>query len=604
MVFGFSFVKSKLLNRSRKKYNERKYKSSSRNSYFLSLFSSDEKILDILARSLYMQKKYSKSLKIYIKAENKQLLLRNHNKNKFKCALKSNNYLLAFKALSDSRSDGKVHREAISQLTKVIKKLDLSTRTDLIIEFSNIGDVPKKILSLSNEKINSISRIDLDPNSYSTLNPEILKTQRHIREAISIKQSSSYILSNHFIEVSSNPIKLLFLPFTSLYLAYQLKKEKHDETSKSLYFPDIGLLNPEIRKDCVVIFPTNGVGFGHYTRAMAIAIQLRKLNPKTEIVMFTTMPTLSTAANNGFITYHLPGRYKYDDMNPREWNLLIEEFLGIVLYLHRPKLFLFDGAYPYRGLLNAISNQDRMLNCWIRRGGEKDKSKTIPQDSISKFDSIILPGDTVPTPSDIYGPGKSVLRVNPIILIDKKSTLPKGSLRSKIGVPGEAILCYVQLGAGRINEINSEIRYTVDALLDVPGVIILIGESLLGERIEYSHPRVRILREYPNALYYEDIDFAIIAGGYNSFHEVLEHNIPSICFPNMNTGRDDQLARCVVARDAGCMILVKNRNKRSIKAAVNRIANSDIREKMSNNCSILSRPNGSVEVASWISNLL
>ena len=603
-MIGFSFVKSKLLAHARKKYNDGKFKSSSRTSRIICLFSNDNKALDIAARSSMRLKKFDKALKIYLRAENNNLFLRDHNENKFKCSMQSQEYLHAFKALVESRYDGKVHRTWISELSKPISKLPVNERTDLIIEFSEIGDVPKKILSLSGKKIRPVSRIALDPKSYSTLNPEILKASRHVREANSIKQSSSFIIAEHISKSLSSPIKFIGLPFSTLYLAYRLKKEKNSEIFQNKYFPDLGRLNPDSRKDCVVIFPTNGVGFGHYTRSMAIAIELKKKSPKTEIVIFTTMPTLSSAANHGFITYHLPGRYKYDEMEPREWNVLLEEFLGIVFYLHRPKMFLFDGAYPYRGLLNALSNQDRLLSCWIRRGGEKDKSKTIPNDAISKFDTIILPGDTVPTPSDIYGAGKSLIKVNPILLIDNKSTLPKGTLRSKLGIPNEAILCYVQLGAGRINEINSEIRYTIDALLEVPGIIILIGESLLGERIGYSHHRVRILREYPNAYYYKDIDFAVIAGGYNSFHEVIEHRIPSICYPNMNTGRDDQLGRCIVARDSGCMILVKNRNKRTIKAAIDRISDKKTREQMKENCDILSRPNGSKEVAKWISDLL
>ena len=114
---------------------------------------------------------------------------------------------------------------------------------------------------------------------------------------------------------------------------------------------------------------------------------------------------------------------------------------------------------------------------------------------------------------------------------------------------------------------------------------------MLGERINFDNPRVRILRDYPNAYYYKDIDFAIIAGGYNSFHEVLEHSIPSICYPNLKTGRDDQLARCLVARDAGCMIVVRNRTKKTISAAIKRISNEKNRNLMKEKCKILHRPN-------------
>jgi hypothetical protein len=603
-MIGFSWLQSKFVGIARNRYNQKKYSSSARFSRLVTIFSSDSRALDILARSLIRKKKFKNALRVYKRAEKKGLLLRDHQDNKFKAAIKSGNFIDAFKAMSASRSSGKPHRSKISQMHKSLAKLESEERTQIVLQFSEIADVPSKILSLSDINTGSISRIDLDPGTYTTLNPEILKTKRYIRDALSIRQSSSFIISKVVTDSLRSPLKLITLPFSLLRTAYLLKSDKKFTPQGDVFFPEMGRINPESRRDCVVFFPTNGVGFGHYTRTLAIAKKLKKTNPDSEIVIFTTMPTLSAASNLGFITYHLPSRYKFRNMEPREWNVLLEELLGIVFTLHRPKMFIFDGAYPYRGMLNSISSQSRMLKCWIRRGGEKSKSNSIPEDSVSKFDTLILPGDTVPNPSDGYGVGKSLVRVNPILLVDKEETLPKGSLKAKIGCPEEAKLCYVQLGAGRINEIGSEIELTIQALLEVPGVVILIGESMLGERIDYSHPRVRILREYPNAYYYKDIDFSIIAGGYNSFHEMIEHSIPSICYPNMNTGRDDQLARCLVARDAGCMMVVRNRTRKSITASIKRISNNKIRDQMRVNCSILHRPNGASEVSDWISGLI
>jgi len=41
------------------------------------------------------------------------------------------------------------------------------------------------------------------------------------------------------------------------------------------------------------------------------------------------------------------------------------------------------------------------------------------------------------------------------------------------------------------------------------------------------------------------------AGGYNSFHEMRSVGLPTLFLPNMNTGMDDQLARCKVAEEEG-----------------------------------------------------
>ena len=111
------------------------------------------------------------------------------------------------------------------------------------------------------------------------------------------------------------------------------------------------------RRHAVVLFPTNGVGFGHFTRMLALARRLRKRDPALEVVMFTTMPTLHIPYSEGIPTYHLAGRGKHDEMEASTWNGLVEDMLRIVLDVHRPHSFVFDGAFPYRGMLNAIEGE-------------------------------------------------------------------------------------------------------------------------------------------------------------------------------------------------------------------------------------------------------
>ena len=60
----------------------------------------------------------------------------------------------------------------------------------------------------------------------------------------------------------------------------------------------------------------------------------------------------------------------------------------------------------------------------------------------------------------------------------------------RLNLPEDARVTYVQLGAGQINDINSEIRMTIDALLSYPDMYIVLGESMLGERLNFHHERV------------------------------------------------------------------------------------------------------------------
>ena len=51
-------------------------------------------------------------------------------------------------------------------------------------------------------------------------------------------------------------------------------------------------------------------------------------------------------------------------------------------------------------------------------------------------------------------------------------------------MPEQALLCYVQLGAGNINDIESEIFLTLDALSKHSNVYTVLGESLIGAEEE------------------------------------------------------------------------------------------------------------------------
>ena len=55
-----------------------------------------------------------------------------------------------------------------------------------------------------------------------------------------------------------------------------------------------------------------------------------------------------------------------------------------------------------------------------------------------------------------------------------------------------------------------------------------------------------------------------------------------------------------MAEDAGCMIVVRKRSKSKISAAVDRISDEDVREKMSFNAPALQRTNGAEQISTWI----
>jgi len=430
------------------------------------------------------------------------------------------------------------------------------------------------------------------------VNPEhrmVVKENKYRRENRRLRNSLSFRTGTLLINSFKRPWMLLLLPFTLMFLGWQYGNERLGR--RSVPYPDRSLDDHETGdslRDCIVLFPTNGVGFGHFTRMYALAKRLRKQSPKTEIVFFTTMPTLQILYNEGFSTYHLAGRKRHGEMTASEWNAMVEENLSSVLNQHKPKMFIFDGAFPYRGMLNAIRSRDRIEKVWVRRGMFR-KGSNIPVDSIEHFTSIVRPGDGVDVDEhlEVEIPVQSHT-VSPMLLMDHDELLTKQQARSRLNLPADSKIVYVQLGAGRINDIDSEIRLTVDAILKHEGVHVVIGESMLGERIFFEHSRVQLLRDYPNSMYFKAFDASIQAGGYNSFHEMRTFGLPTLFYPNMNTGMDDQLARCNIAQSEGWGLVLKERTEASIEHSVEALLELEVSRERPQ------LPNGADELATLL----
>jgi hypothetical protein len=318
---------------------------------------------------------------------------------------------------------------------------------------------------------------------------------------------------------------------------------------------------------------------------------MKKLDESLEIVFFTTMPTLHILYNKGYATYHLSGRKK-NGMTASQWNAMMEEQLALIFTNHLPKAFIFDGAFPYRGMLNAIRNQKNTSKYWVRRGTFKKGTK-IPVDSIAHFDHIIHPKDSLEMPPSEIDHGVNVITCNAMTLLDEHELLSRKKARQRLGLGHDEKVAYVQLGAGRINDIDSEIRITVDELIS-KNYIVIIGESMLGDRIDIEFDNVKIIRDYPNSMYFNAFDISVQAGGYNSFHETRRFSLPTLFYPNMNTGMDDQLARCLVSEDEEWGVVVKVRNRRNITHGIQQL------EKLGTEIEKHVQINGALELAKEI----
>ena len=193
---------------------------------------------------------------------------------------------------------------------------------------------------------------DVGDNESTYLVTNVTKTDSmkegyNAREMRRIRNSASFRAGRILVSSIVRPWLLIFLPIRLLYLGYCLGMERLGKRTSPYVSKEYENIE-QTPEDCVVFFPTNGVGFGHFTRMYALAKRWKKHSPSTELVFFTTMPTLHILYSEGFPTYHIAGRKKFKNMTASEWNTMLEEQLSLVFSQHKPSLFIFDGAFPYR----------------------------------------------------------------------------------------------------------------------------------------------------------------------------------------------------------------------------------------------------------------
>jgi len=422
--------------------------------------------------------------------------------------------------------------------------------------------------------------INMGEDDYGGMGTSELLQHKRSRELEKTLSSLSFRLGKLLIESFRKPWLLILLPFTLPNLAYNYTRERLGHKTY-----DTGITNDSVgqyKRDCIVLFPTNGVGMGHFSRMYSLARSVRKIRPSTEIVFFTTNPVFHIIYSHSFVCYHIPGRKKFARMDPSTWNSLCEENLTNVFHLHKPSYFVFDGSYPYRGMLNAIKGFSQVDKVWVKRIS-KSHALTSNIDAISHFDRVVIPGDYGElSPDDLSEwPIDEINLAPPMLSISRTDLYPRGEMRSRLGIPDDAIVALVSLGAGVINEIGELRTFVCDCVTNKSAYVVLADSMLNPSRSTVDNNKVRMVREFPIMAYRNCFDFGIFAGGYNSVHEAHYLKLPSVIIPNRKTGSDDQVSRAnLAAKETGGFIVINEEDYDLFDSAIDRICDESVRLEM------------------------
>lgn len=180
-------------------------------------------------------------------------------------------------------------------------------------------------------------------------------------ELLRIRNTYSFRLGLLLTEsLFRKPWLILLLPFRFMNMNYQFWK------NRKTFTPDLknsqhGANNPE----CLMLFVASEGGRAACERAKDLATEWLK-EYRNHLVIVSSNPGLTGFYQQNLSLYMIPDPKSKEITSPTQWNKSCENTMYRAIYTHLPSKFVFDGPYPYRGVLNAMEAAPNMKSIWIQ----------------------------------------------------------------------------------------------------------------------------------------------------------------------------------------------------------------------------------------------
>lgn len=342
----------------------------------------------------------------------------------------------------------------------------------------------------------------------------------------------------------------------------------------------------------VVLFvASNGIGAGHLTRVAAVA---RRLQPPLQPVVATMSDAVGMLEADGIPYEHIPSRPR-TGLDVRSWNGYLRERLRPLIHSLRPVALVFDGTWPYEGLLEASMADTSLSMVWMRRGMWKHATGTAALGKADWFELVIEPGDLAAAADE--GPtahAQDALHVGPVVYLEPHETLGREEARRALDLPLDTPCALLTLGAGDMNQLKPPV-HAAAAELAQQGFAVCATDPAVATSGQDGH-QLRTVRIHALSRYLKAFDCVVSAAGYNTFHELLGNCIPTLFVPNEHTAADDQSARAAWAATAG-VALVCQPDPDEMRRQARSLASAKVQARLAAACAGLSPLDGSHQAA-------
>jgi UDP-N-acetylglucosamine:LPS N-acetylglucosamine transferase len=336
---------------------------------------------------------------------------------------------------------------------------------------------------------------------------------------------------------------------------------------------------------------------GHLARASAIALELKdRANP---VLVSVAGGIAEIPSTMGIPCEYIPGKTRRW-MPAHRWDRYFRDRLIAIADETGASVISFDGVVPYPGFIATKLKRPDLKIVWVRRG--------LWQKNILRFalplqsrlvDQIIEPGDVARAYD--HGPTsqrKDSVVSSPVSLYSPQRAMSRVDARKVLGLDANRPAVLVQLGTGD-SDMNEKMTAALSGLVgwqDLQVVLLKDPVDSAGRSLAPAGLEIKVERYFPLANVLAAFDAAIAATGYNSVHELLPAQIPTVLISNIR-GTDDQDARAKWCHDHGFALRAEHSNLSEITATVRKLQDLNIRAVLSNKCAALEDTSGGREIA-------
>ena len=295
---------------------------------------------------------------------------------------------------------------------------------------------------------------------------------------------------------------------------------------------------------CVVLMNINGNGMGHMSTCLAYANRLRG---RARPVFFSLASAIEIINDMGFEADYMVSRF-WSRARSWDWDQQLSQRLGMMFERVRPQAVVFDGTWPYRGLLNAATAYRVPRLVWSNLTLYKKDMHDVPV-SEENFDLVIKLGELGSGFSVDHNtmPGRRVT-VPPFTMLTDEELLGRDAARDALGLDRNGRYVLLSLGPGNLKDISDIGLGLIDELTQRGYTVVWPRPPISASDVVLPNGIIPIT-QFPLLRIMRAFDFMVAAAGYNTCCEIVQSRVPTLFVPNTQVA-DDQTARAHLVAQA------------------------------------------------------